>query len=677
MRPHLILREARKPMAQAKLLKMHILAPQTRRDELMDWLYGLNAVHILDLATRLATDEETAELIGVFQPNLRGWNLELSRADFLLEFMERYGDIKKGKFGGLIPDRVHILQDEWANILDDTDLSGLYTEAEALDVRFKQLVAEGGELERDLQRLAPWRELEMDLEDLAGTAGVSMILGSLLEKDYVDFAARLEESCPDSAVVVINRYMRGIYLVVMVTRDEEPQFAALAQSCGFEQFAVRAPAGRVGDEIARLSATLDGVQSERDGMSARAVELSKSYSGVIACRDYIVNALQREEAKASLAHTQQVIALEGWVDEARRSELETAALQLGDDTSLSFSAPVEGDEPPTLLANRRAVRPVEALVSLFGFPHSHETDPTPVMAPFFIFFFGLCIGDVGYGAVLSLLSWLMIKKMDVSDNVKRFFRLFMYCGFGSILAGILTRGYFGINAEHLPGWMKFTGSFDTLNAPISIMVFCAALGLLHIWIGVFIEMWDNARNNSWWDGLCEQGTTLLFWSSLPVLVIGYAAKVGLLKSVGWYIFIAGAAGIVFLSNKSARTWAGKFFGGLFNFYGSIGGTIGDVASYMRLYALGLATVLIAEVVNRMGVMMFQSIPVLGILLMLLIFLVGHSFNFVINLLGAFVHPLRLQYVEFFGKFYEDGGTAFRPLGITCKRTVIEQKIGGK
>lgn len=663
-------------MARARLLKMHILAPQSRRDELMEWLYGLNAVHILDLASRLATDEETAELIRGFQPNLRGWHLELSRADFLIDFMERYGYVKKAKLGGLIPDRVHVSEEEWATLLEDVDLRGLYAECEALDVRFKQLVAEGTELERELQRLAPWSELDVDMEDLAGTAGVAVVPGSLPERDWPDFAARLEEFCPHSAAAIINRHLRGIYMVVMVSRDEEPQFATLAQSCGFEQFAVRAPAGRVGDEIARLSAMLDGVQSERERISARAGELSESYSGVIACRDYIVNALQREEAKASLAHTEKVIALEGWVEEARRSELESAAAMLGDDTSLSFLAPAEGDKPPTLLANRRAVRPAEALVSLYGFPHGHETDPTTIMAPFFIFFFGLCVGDVGYGAVLAFLSWLMIKKLDVSDNVKRFFRLFMYCGFASILAGVLTRGYFGINAEHLPAWMKFTGSFDTLNAPISIMVFCAALGLLHIWIGMFIEMWDNARNNSWWDGFCEQGTTLILWAALPVLVIGYAAKAGPVKSIGWYLLIAGAAGIVFLSNKSSKTWAGKFFGGLFNFYGSIGGTIGDVASYMRLYALGLATVLIADVVNRMGVMMFQAIPVLGILLMLLIFAVGHTFNLAINLISAFVHPLRLQYVEFFGKFYEDGGKPFRPLGITCKRTVIE-KSGGK
>ncbi len=669
-------------MAQARLLKMHLLAPQTRRDDLMEWLYGLDAVHILDLASRLATDEETAELVRDFQPNLRGWHLELSRADFLIDFMERYGDIKKGKFGGLIPDRVHVSEEKWATLLQDVDLQGLYTEAEALDVRFKQLLAEGFESEREMQRLAPWRELDADLKELAGTESVAIAPGSVLEKDWLDFSARLEESCPHSAAVIVNRHLRSVYLVIVVSRDEEPEFTALAQSFGFEQFALRGLAGRIADEISNLRGKLEQVRAEKDAILEKARDLSASHSGVVACRDYLANALGKEEVKGSLAHTERIIALEGWVEEVRRDELEGAAALLGEEIALSFSAPTEDDDPPTLLANGRPVRPAEVLVGLFGFPHRGETDPTPIMAPFFIFFFGLCIGDVGYGAVLAFLSWLMMKKLDVSDNTKRFFKLFMYCGFASILAGVLTRGYFGINAEHLPGWMKFTGSFDTLNAPISIMVFCAALGLLHIWIGLFIEMWDNARNNSWWDGFCEQGTTLILWGALPILVIGYAAKIGAMKSIGWYLLLAGAAGIIFLSNKSAKTWAGKFFGGLFNLYGSIGGTIGDVASYMRLYALGLATVLIAEVVNRMGVMMLQTIPVAGIFVMLLILAVGHTFNFAINLIGAFVHPLRLQYVEFFGKFYEDGGKPFRPLGITCKKTVIEKpaiakKSGGK
>ncbi len=658
-------------MAKAPMLKMHMLAPQVRREELMEWLYGLRAVHVLDLASRLATEEETAELVTDFSPNLRGWHLELSRADFLVDFMERYGDIRKGRFGGLLPDRVHVSEEEWETLLSDVDLPSLYTEAESLDVRLKQSMAEMSELEREEQRLAPWAGLEVSLAELEGTPRVAVLPGCLPEKAWSYFSLRLEETCPHSAAVTVNSGSQVRYLVVLLDREEETAFGSLAQAGGFEPFALRGLTGTVKDEIEKLQEKLESVGVTRDSVAEEARGLCGSYQRVIACRDYIVNALAKEEAKGSLAHTQRAVALEGWIEEARRGELEDAAASLGDDVSLTFAQPGEEDRPPTALVNRRLARPVEVLVGLFGFPHGHETDPTAIMAPFFIFFFGLCIGDVGYGAVLALLSWLMMKKLDVGDQAKRFFRLFMYCGFASILAGILTRGYFGINAEHLPGWMKFTGSFDTLNAPISIMVFCAALGITHIWIGLFIEMWDNAHNNSWWDGFCEQGTTLILWGSLPVLVIGYAAKIGAVKSIGWYLLLAGAAGVIFLSNKSAKSWAGKFFGGLFNLYGSIGGTIGDVASYMRLYALGLATVLIAEVVNRMGVMMFQAIPIAGILIMLVIFAVGHTFNFAINLIGAFVHPLRLQYVEFFGKFYEDGGIPFRPLGIMCKKTVIE------
>jgi V/A-type H+/Na+-transporting ATPase subunit I len=139
-----------------------------------------------------------------------------------------------------------------------------------------------------------------------------------------------------------------------------------------------------------------------------------------------------------------------------------------------------------------------------------------------------------------------------------------------------------------------------------------------------------------------------------------------------YVMAAGAAGIVFLSNISSKSIAGKFFGGLFNLYGLFGGTIGDVASYLRLYALGLATVAIGYVVNLMAGMVLGA-PVLGIIFMLAVLIGGHTFNLLVNFLGAFVHPLRLQYVEFFGKFYEDGGEPFVPLAWETRKTVVDEE----
>lgn len=275
--------------------------------------------------------------------------------------------------------------------------------------------------------------------------------------------------------------------------------------------------------------------------------------------------------------------------------------------------------------------------------------------------------------LLALAFWLAQRKLDVTPKTRSFFRLFMYCGIAAMAVGVFTRGYFGIEAEQLPSFLKFPGSLDVLLNPIPIMIVCVALGLLHISLGVGIEMYDNIRKNSLWMGFCEQGTTLLMWAGLALTALGAGIKVGFIRTAGLYIMAGGALGVVFFSNISAKTFAGKFFGGLYNLYGLFASTIGDVASYLRLYALGLATVAIGSVINLMAGMVFK-VPLVGILLLLLVLAGGHLFNLAINFLGAFVHPLRLQYVEFFGKFYEDGGRPFRPFGLRLEKTVLERPV---
>jgi len=269
----------------------------------------------------------------------------------------------------------------------------------------------------------------------------------------------------------------------------------------------------------------------------------------------------------------------------------------------------------------------------------------------------------------------------VSENTRKFLCLFMYCGIVSIVVGILTAGYFGIDsylvaingeASGLPGFFKFPGTMDLLYEPIPFMLICLALGLIHISIGVAIEMRDNMRHNSVWLGICEQGTTLLSWLGLAILAIGFGAGLEIVSTIGMVVLIAGVAGVIFLSNISSKSIAGKFFGGLYNLYGLFASTIGDVASYLRLYALGLATIAIATVINIMAGLVW-GLPILGIVLLALVLLGGHLFNLAVSFLSAFVHPLRLQYVEFFGKFYEDGGEPFDPLALRTNRIVIEDR----
>jgi V/A-type H+-transporting ATPase subunit I len=393
---------------------------------------------------------------------------------------------------------------------------------------------------------------------------------------------------------------------------------------------------------------------------------------LMALNDYLRNLLRKEEVKENFLRTERVVAVEGWVEEARQEEVRKALEEMGEAVEVTFSPPSEGEFPPTLLVNDKRIKPAENLINLFGLPNPAETDPTPFVAPFFILFFGMCIADVGYGAILFLVTWWAQRKLDLSEAARSFFRLIMYCGVAAMVVGVLTRGWFGIENESLPAFLKFPGTLDVLMNPVPMMLICAALGLLHISLGVGIEMYDNIKHNSVWAGFCEQGTTLLVWLGLAVLALGAGIKVNAVKTAGMITMAAGAAGVVFLSNISSKSLLGKFFGGLYNLYGLFGGTIGDVASYLRLYALGMATVAIGSVVNRMAGMVL-GIPVLGVIALVVILAGGHLFNLLINLLGAFVHPLRLQYVEFFGKFYEDGGEPFQPFALRTSKVVIDDR----
>ncbi len=661
-------------MAVARMIKVSVVAPREMRDELVGRLHQAESVHLIDLSKTLSEDEEAKEICHFFKMDTRKLYLELSRTEFLIELLERFEENKGGLLSNMIRERVHVNYQDFLAIRDEIDLDSMYHQGEELDIELRHMDNRWAELEREKEALEPWKELDCSFKELGELERVEARLITLSPLILPSWSDELENLCPASHWEEVSRVGDRAYLLVLVERDFLEEFSSLTQRYGAESVSFKDRTGSPAEEIKKLEKAIEEIESAKEEIQAKIRQLLPLKKKVLVLNDYLYNLLIKEEAKENFAHTERVFALEGWIERGNEEKLEKVLEDLGKEVDISFSEPGEDDVPPTLLRNRKVLKPPEGLVRLFGLPQYAESDPTWIMAPFFIFFFGLCMGDVGYGVIIALAFWLMQKKLDVSENVRDFLRLFMYCGFATIIGGIITKSYFGIFAtdpERFPRFLQFKFTFDTLFNPVPFMGFCCALGLLHISLGVGIEMYDNVRSSGWWKGFCEQGTTLIVWLGIPVLVAGVISHNSNVSKVGVYILAAGAAGVVFLSNISAKTLLGKFFGGLYNLYGLLGGTVGDVASYLRLYALGLATVAIGDVVNKMGTM-FMGIPVLGIIALFLILVVGHAFNLVINLLGAFVHPLRLQYVEFFGKFYDGGGEVFKPLAVSARKTVIER-----
>ncbi len=667
-------------MPLARMNKVSVLAPADTRDELVEKLHVMGAVQVIEVTLHDEEGQDRSSARSRFEPDTRLIRLALARTEFILQLFERFEDAKAGLISGFLQEKIHLGLDEFCSAEDEVGLEEIYRELEALDIELRRVDSDISRLKGELEQLGPWRDLDYPLALAREMKYVALHLAVVYSQNLSRWEDDMSSLCPLAAWGVLEKEGERVYVAAVVHLSNEEEFASLASEYDLERVELEDRTGTLPEEIELARERLDALAKEKESLEERISENIPLKPTILTLKECLENRLQKEEVKGRFLHTQKAVALQGWIEEDRVEELREGLGEIVETMDVDFRPPGEGDIPPTLLVNRRRIRPAETLIQLFGLPNHTETDPTPFLALFFILFFGMCIGDVGYGAIIALAFWLALRKLDASDNVKKFLRLFMYCGIASIIVGIFTRGYFGIDSyltvategSELPGLLKFPGTMDLLYDPIPFMLICLALGLIHISIGVAIEMRDNMRHNSVWLGLCEQGTTLLAWLGLAVAAVGFGVGLEALGMAGLYILVSGVAGVVFLSNIQSKSIAGKFFGGLYNLYGLFASTIGDVASYLRLYALGLATIAIATVVNIMAGLVW-GLPVLGVILIVVVLLGGHLFNLAVSFLSAFVHPLRLQYVEFFSKFFEDGGEPFEPLALKTSKIMIDRE----
>ena len=548
-------------MPIARMTKLCVLAPRDSREALVDRLQDMGAVQLRDAAAIAREDEQLKALQERFEPETRGLRLTIAKTEFILELLERFEDVKTGLISGFLKEKSHFTRDEFMQVESQFDLEGVYRELEDSDIELRHAEGSIPELEEQLEAMLPWREFDLPLGLAAGSATAELRFIIANAANLIMWAEEMKERCPHATSQEINREKDRVFLAALVHKADLPQFESLASEHGLEQVKFSGKNGTISEEIAGVEKSLSGEKERKERLEATIRGMLPIKPEVCALNDYYNNQLVKEEVKGKLIHTESVMALEGWVEESRIEEIRGYLMSFGQEIDIFFEPPGEDDIPPTQLVNRRRTGSAETIIQLFGLPEHVETDPTPFVAPFFIVFFGMCIGDVGYGIILAIAFWLAMKELDVSKNAKNFFRLFMYCGIATIVAGVITRGYFGIDGESLPGVLKFPGTMDILNNPVPIMLICAALGLIHISIGVGIEMYDNIRNNSLWLGICEQGTTLLFWFGIAVMAVGYGVKFRLMGSAGGYIIGAGVAGGIFFLKKKLERIGGHGRGG--------------------------------------------------------------------------------------------------------------------
>ena len=450
------------------------------------------------------------------------------------------------------------------------------------------------------------------------------------------------------------------YAAILMLTEQAADVQTILKQYGFSQVTFGTMKGTASENLIRIQGEKDVLREEYEKAAKEAAAKSARKVDIEAYADMLTIAADKEKIKTKLLKTKRTFFLEGWIPQKCAKK----AAELLDDYECyyAFREPEAEEEVPVLLENRSFFRPTEAITEMYSLPSYWGFDPTSIYALFYIVFFGMMFSDAGYGLLMAIGCFIILKKFDLEGTTWKMVKLFFYCGISTFVWGALFGGWFGDvvtvfsttflgkAAELKPLW------FNPLDDPMKLLILSLILGVIHLFIGMGIQAYMEIKDGRWMDAICGEGVWYLTILGLGALLCGSVLEMPALGLAGKGMSIVGAAGVL-LAGARGKKGIGMLTGAFANLY-NITSWLSDILSYARLLALGLATGVIAQVVNTMGSLFGGGVA--GLVLFILIFAVGHTINFAINMLGAFIHAARLQYVEFFGKFYVDGGEPFDP-----------------
>lgn len=586
-----------------------------------------------------------------------GVDEQLEKARFCLRHIGRYWRESKGFLANFIGSRFGVARAELESAAGQVPLDHLYNVCSQAENRLEEVKQKRARARAQRQTLEAWQGLEGRLEELADTRRCRVMAGTVPLRE-LPRATELVQDVPVH-LDLVGDDGRQAYVIVIALQGH-PAAEAAVRDMGLTAVSLREFTGRAKELVASLDALLEELDQADAAIAAQAQDLAGEVTRLRLFIDYLSTQKQAGSGATDMGATAATVLLRGWCPARQVEDIRQALNAISPAIELIDEDPGPGDKVPVKLENPGLLQPFEVVTNIYGFPKYDEIDPTPFLAPFFFVFFGLALTDAGYGIVLTLLALLALCKLDIPKSGTKLIRLLVYGGISTVIFGALTGGWFGDLFEFLPvpALSQFRAGLtvlDPLQQPLVMLMLSLALGLFQIWFGTCIKMTGAFARGAVMEGLFDHAPWVFF---LPALVFMAATVSGPLGPVGKNAALAGALWVMVGSARKQPNWFLKPFAGVFGLYGLIG-YFSDTLSYARLLALGLATGVIASVVNQIA-KLGSEIPVVGVLVFAGVVVGGHVFNLLINVLGSFIHAGRLQFVEFFTKFFEGGGNAFRP-----------------
>ncbi len=649
------------------MAKVIIVSHRTQASELLEALQREGICQILN-AEEAMVSRDSPELATAAE---RPKDIEelLNRLAKGIALLKSYAESQKGLAGILSP-RTVVNEQSYNKVVSDREILKIIGECEQTEAAIEKLKAERENLDGTLEELGPWVAFQTPVEEIGQLQQTTCLAGLLPDRQFEQVEEKLSEL--GGAIQQIGAANNKYACLIVCLNFNINEVQKLLRSVEFEPVSFESMTGTVAELISEHTGKLNETTRQLEGRYEKAVSLSKNLLKFEILHDHYENLLNREQAKGTAPATEHTVLLEGWVKKADFPRLEKIVSGFGA-SSLTKIEPAEDEEVPVEIENKNYIRPFESITRLYGMPQHYNIDPTLFLTPFFMLFFALCLTDAGYGLVMIALILYLIKKMQ---GDKKMMRMFIFCSAATVVAGALTGGWFGDAIQQfIPSLEPLRNKmvlFDPFKKPMIFFGLSLALGYIQILTGLLIAFGHNLKRKDYIAAVCDQLTWLVMLNSI---VIFLASKFGVIPAeVGKFfgvLALVPAVTIVLFSERQGG-WAGRIGMGAYNLFSAIF-YLGDILSYVRLMALGMVTAGFAMAINQIATIV-KPVPYIGIILAVIILAGGHLFNTAMSALSAFVHTLRLQFVEFFPKFFVGGGKLFEPLNKKYKHIYIENKM---
>lgn len=622
-------------MAIVDMKKMTLLAAVQDRGRLLRLMQKLGCVEVIEQDA-----EEKAQFSHSARDRMDELNKEVSRLDQAILKLGSFDKSKKKFLEGkpiATDDQIMGVQASRGDLFDIVD------RIEDIERARGELRSQETRLNALIDQLTPWLKLDIPLSQIRNTKTSMIELLALPSRNYDGF----KEQLSNAGTAVVKRIgLSGdnlcVFLAVHLSEADVVENAMKAFSVTHVSFPDMK--GTPQQAAADARASINEIEKARNRYEQELFELAAGLTFLRLLRDLEATELSRLEAQERCLQTKSAFLLTGWVPAHKTKELEEKLKKTSPSCEVEFANAPDDEIPPTLLSNKKGIAPFESIVKMFSMPDPHGLDPTFIMMPFWICFFGMMVSDAGYGIILAVAATFVCYKLKGRGSIGKITAVVALGGLATVFWGALYGSWFSI--EGIKPLL-----FAPMDKPLEMMILCLAIGGVHIFTGMGIAAYMNIKRGKPLDALYDQG----FWMILLIGLLMFLVN----STIGAVLSLTGFFGVLLTAGRGkSKNPLKRILSGLGSLYG-ISGYISDILSYARLFGMGLATGVIGMVFNTLATMVMGS-PV-GIIAGILILIVGHSLNLAINTLGAYVHSCRLQYIEFFSKFYESGGVDFMPL----------------